>query len=262
MAYNDNVLKVDNLDFSYEENHKKTLSNINFSVSRGRFLGIIGPNGSGKTTLLKIISGILKPSRGKITVFGKELADLSIEKIAQFTSVVPQETSIIFDFKVKEVVFMGRLPFISRINGETIEDYEISREAMERAKCLSLAEKNIHEISGGEKQRVFIAKALAQTPQLLLLDEFTSQLDLNFKYEMLSLLKKSLTENSLTIISVFHDLNLASIASHRLILLNEGEIMKIGTPQEVLTEENLQKTYGVKPILINHPHLKVPQIIM
>ncbi len=177
-------------------------------------------------------------------------------------SIYSQETSVIFDFKVKEVVFMGRLPFISRINGETIEDYEISREAMERAKCLSLAEKNIHEISGGEKQRVFIAKALAQTPQLLLLDEFTSHLDLNFKYEMLSLLKKSLTENSLTIISVFHDLNLASIASHRLILLNEGEIMKIGTPQEVLTEENLQKTYGVKPILINHPHLKVPQIIM
>ena len=177
-------------------------------------------------------------------------------------SIYSQETSVIFDFKVKEVVFMGRLPFISRINGETIEDYEISREAMERAKCLSLAEKNIHEISGGEKQRVFIAKALAQTPQLLLLDEFTSHLDLNFKYELLSFLKKSLTENSLTIISVFHDLNLASIASHRFILLNEGEIVKIGTPQEVLNEENLQRVYGVKPILINHPHLKVLQIIM
>ena len=168
MACNDNVLKVDNLDFSYEENHKKTLSNINFSVSRGNFLGIIGPNGSGKTTLLKIISGILKPSRGKITVFGKELANLSIEKIAQFTSVVPQETSVIFDFKVKEVVFMGRLPFISRINGETIEDYEISREAMERAKCLSLAEKNIHEISGVKNKESLLPK-----PWLKLLNFFS-----------------------------------------------------------------------------------------
>jgi len=158
---------------------------------------------------------------------------------------------------------MGRLPFISRINGETIDDYKISRQAMEITKSLSLSEKNIHEISGGEKQRVFIAKALAQTPQLLLLDEFTSHLDLNFKYEMLNLLKQSLTENSLSIISVFHDLNLASIASHRLILLNEGKIVKIGTPQEVLNEENLQRVYyGVRPILINHPHLEVPQVIM
>jgi len=157
---------------------------------------------------------------------------------------------------------MGRLPFISRINGETIDDYKISRQAMEITKSLSLSEKNIHEISGGEKQRVFIAKALAQTPQLLLLDEFTSHLDLNFKYEMLNLLKQFLTENSLSIISVFHDLNLASIASHRLILLNEGKIVKIGTSQEVLNEENLQRVYGVRPMLINHPNLKVPQVIM
>lgn len=262
MDYKNNILKIENIGFSYENNHQETISNISFSVCRGEFLGIIGPNGSGKTTLLKLISGILKPSRGKIIAFGQELANLSIEKIAQFTSVVPQETSVIFDFKVKEVVFMGRLPFISRINGETIDDYKISRQAMETTKSISLSEKNIHEISGGEKQRVFIAKALAQTPQLILLDEFTSHLDLNFKYEMLNLLKQSLTEKTLSIISVFHDLNLASIASHRLILLNEGKIENIGTPQEVLNEENLQKVYGVKPILINHPHLKVPQVIM
>jgi len=177
-------------------------------------------------------------------------------------SIYSQETSVIFDFKVKEVVFMGRLPFISRINGETIEDYEISREAMERAKCLSLAEKNIHEISGGEKQRVFIAKALAQTPQLLLLDEFTSHLDINYKHEVVKFFKKVLEDDKIIIISAFHDLNLASILSNRLILLNEGRIEKIGTPQEVINEENLQRVYRVRPILINHPHLKVPQIIM
>jgi len=157
---------------------------------------------------------------------------------------------------------MGRLPFISRFKGETLEDYQISREAMKKTQSLPLSENNIQEISGGERQRVFMAKALAQTPQLLLLDEFTSHLDLNFRYEMLNLLKKSLKEEKLTIISVFHDLNLASISSHRLILLNEGKIEKIGTPQEVLNEENLQKVYGVKPILINHPCLKVPQVIM
>jgi len=261
MSISETILKIENVDFSYNGN-QKTLSKISFSVSRGELLGIIGPNGSGKTTLLKIVSGILKPNKGNMLLLNQNLNNLSIEKIAKFISVVPQDTWVTFSFKAKEVVFMGRLPYISRLKGETLEDYQISQEAMVKTQSLPLSEKNIQKISGGERQRVFIAKALAQTPQLLLLDEFTSHLDLNYKYEMLNLLKKALTEEGLTIISVFHDLNLASIASHRLILLNEGKIEKIGTPQEVLNEENLQKVYGVKPILIDHPYLKVPQVIM
>jgi len=261
MADNNNILTLKGVHFSYNDN-REILSDINFSLSKGELLGIIGPNGSGKTTLLKVISGILKPNKGNIFLQGQDLNNFSIEKIAKFISVLPQDTWVTFNFKAKEVVFMGRLPYISRLKGEALEDYQISREAMKKTHSLSLSENNIQEISGGERQRVFMAKALAQTPQLLLLDEFTSHLDLNFRYEMLNLLKKSLAENSLSIISVFHDLNLASIASHRLILLNEGKIEKIGTPQEVLNEENLQKVYGVKPILINHPHLKVPQVIM
>ena len=261
MSFPETILKIEEVNFSYND-YQKTLSNISFSVSRGELLGIIGPNGSGKTTLLKIISGILKPGKGNIVLLGENLNKFSIKKISKFVSVVPQDTWIAFSFKAKEVVFMGRIPYISRIKGETIEDYRISREAMVKTQSLPLSEKNIQKISGGERQRVFIAKALTQTPQLLLLDEFTSHLDLNYKYEMLNLLKKARKEEGLTIISVFHDLNLASIASHRLILLNEGKIEKIGTPQEVLNEENLQKAYGVKPILINHPDLKVPQVIM
>jgi len=261
MSFPETILKVEKVNFSYN-GYQKTLSNISFSVSRGELLGIIGPNGSGKSTLLKIISGILKPGKGNIVLLGKNLNKFSIKKISKFVSVVSQDTWIAFNFKAKEVVFMGRIPYISRIKGETLEDYRISREAMVKTQSLPLSEKNIQKISGGERQRVFIAKALAQTPQLLLLDEFTSHLDLNYKYEMLNLLKKALKEEGLTIISVFHDLNLASIASNRLILLNEGNIEKIGTPQEVLNEENLQKVYGVKPILINHPSLEVPQVIM
>ena len=261
MSFPETILKVEKVNFSYN-GYQKTLSNISFSVSRGELLGIIGPNGSGKSTLLKIISGILKPGKGNIVLLGENLNKFSIKKISKFVSVVSQDTWIAFNFKAKEVVFMGRIPYISRIKGETLEDYRISREAMVKTQSLPLSEKNIQKISGGERQRVFIAKALAQTPQLLLLDEFTSHLDLNYKYEMLNLLKKALKEEGLTIISVFHDLNLASIASNRLILLNEGNIEKIGTPQEVLNEENLQKVYGIKPMLINHPDLKVPQIIM
>lgn len=261
MADNNFILTLKGVHFSYHDN-REILSNINFCLPKGELLGIIGPNGSGKTTLLKIISGILRPKKGEISLLNQNLNKLPIEQIAKFISVVPQDTWVTFNFKAKEVVFMGRLPYISRLRGETLEDYQISREAMQKTHSLSLAENNIQEISGGERQRIFMAKALAQTPQLLLLDEFTSHLDLNYKYEMSNLLKKALKEEELTIISVFHDLNLASILSHRLILLNEGKIEKIGTPQEVLNEENLRKVYGVNPILIDHPDLKVPQVIM
>jgi iron complex transport system ATP-binding protein len=261
MTDNSNILTLKGVHFSYHDN-REILSDINFHLPKGELLGIIGPNGSGKTTLLKVISGILKPKKGRISLLNQNLNTLPIEQIAKFISVVPQDTWVTFNFKAKEVVFMGRLPYISRLKGETLEDYKISREAMKKTHSLALAEYNIQEISGGERQRVFMAKALAQTPQLLLLDEFTSHLDLNYKYEMLSLLKKALKKEELTIISVFHDLNLASIASHRLLLLNKGKIEKIGIPQEVLTNEIIQKAYGVNPILINHPDLNVPQVIM
>jgi iron complex transport system ATP-binding protein len=262
-VFSDNsLLTLKEINFSYSHHHRKILTDINFSLFKGELLGIIGPNGSGKTTLLKIISGILKPNYGNIFLLGQKLNNLSLKKIAQFISVVPQDTWVSFNFKAKEVVLMGRLPYISRLKGETLEDYQISYRAMKKTHSLPLSEQKIQEISGGERQRVFIAKALAQTPQLLLLDEFTSHLDLNYKYEMLNLFKKSIQEEGLTIISVFHDLNLASIASDRLLLLNNGRIEQIGTVQEVLNSENLQKVYGIRPILINHPLLKVPQIMM
>ncbi|MCK5768028.1 MAG: ABC transporter ATP-binding protein, partial [Candidatus Atribacteria bacterium] len=198
-------LTLKGICFSYTKN-RETLSDINFSLSKAKLLGIIGPNGSGKTTLLNIISGILKPNKGEIFLQNQNLNYLSIEKIARLISVVPQNTWVTFNFKVKEVVFMGRMPYIPRIKGESLKDYEISREAMIKTHSLSLSENNIQEISGGERQRVFLAKALAQTPQLLLLDEFTSHLDLNYKYEMLNLLKNTLKKENLTIISTFHDL--------------------------------------------------------
>ena len=261
MAIYQDFLTVKNIYFSYTVN-QEILSDINFSLPKSQLLGIIGPNGSGKTTLLNIISGILKPDKGEVFLQNQNLNHLSIEKIAKLISVVPQNTWVTFNFKAKEVVFMGRMPYISRIKGESLKDYEISREAMIKTHSLSLSENNIQEISGGERQRIFLAKSLAQTPQLLLLDEFTSHLDLTYKYEMLNLLKNTLKKENLTIISTFHDLNLASIISDRLLLLDNGKIEKIGTPKEVLNEKNLYKTYKVKPILINHPRFNVPQVIM
>jgi len=261
MAIYQDFLTVKNIYFSYTAN-QEILSDINFSLPKSQLLGIIGPNGSGKTTLLNIISGILKPDKGEVFLQNQNLNHLPIEKIAKLISVVPQNTWVTFNFKAKEIVFMGRMPYIYRIKGESLEDYQICREAMIKTHSLSLSENNIQEISGGERQRIFLAKSLAQTPQLLLLDEFTSHLDLTYKYEMLNLLKNTLKKENLTIISTFHDLNLASIISDRLLLLDNGKIEKIGTPKEVLNEKNLYKTYKVKPILINHPQFNVPQVIM
>ncbi|GAB4115025.1 MAG: ABC transporter ATP-binding protein [Candidatus Caldatribacteriota bacterium] len=261
MSISNYILTVKRVSFSYHQQNK-TLSDLNFSVPKGEFWGIIGPNGSGKTTLLKIICGILKPDQGKVYFEDQDLNTLPRREIAKIISVVPQDTWVSFNFKVKEIVFMGRLPYIDRWKGETLEDYRIAKETMKKTKSFPLAEKNIFQISGGERQRVFLAKALAQTPKLLLLDEFTSHLDLNYQYEMLKVLKNILYEERLTIISVFHDLNLASISSHRLLLLNQGRIERMGKPEEVLTSENLQRVYGMKPNLIRHPEFGVPQVLL
>ena len=150
-------LTLKDICFSYNGIHD-ILTEINFSLKGGEILGVIGPNGSGKTTLLNVISGILKPKKGVILVQNQNLSLLSIEKIAKFISVVPQNTWVTFNFKAEEVVFMGTMPFISRIKGECAKDYQISREAMKKTHCLSLSGKNIQHISGGERQRVFWQK--------------------------------------------------------------------------------------------------------
>jgi iron complex transport system ATP-binding protein len=254
------IISLENVTFSY--NQKPVLQDINWSVEPGQFMGIIGPNGSGKTTLLKLISGILTPQKGNIKLFNENIKTIPRKKMAKIVSVVPQESYIAYNYKVKEVVFMGRIPYINQWRGETIQDYQISKEAMEKTDSLIHAEKGIHQISGGERQRVYLARALAQSPKILILDEFASHLDLNYKYEIIKILQEALRKEVMGIISVFHDLNLASYCSDQLILLNQGSIERKGTPQEVINEQTLKKVYRTKPYIIQHPELSIPQIIM
>lgn len=260
MSSNESIISLEGVSFTY--NQHPVLQDINLSILPGQFIGIIGPNGSGKTTLLKLISGILSPKQGKIKIFNEDIDTISRKKIAKMISLVPQDSFISYNYKVKEVVFMGRIPFINQWRGETALDYQISREAMEKTDSLCYAEKGIHQISGGEAQRVYIARALAQSPKILMLDEFTSHLDLSYKYEIVKILQDSLKEKVQCIISVFHDLNLASYCSDQLILLNEGIIEEIGTPQEVINEYNLKKVYRAKNHIVQHPELAIPQVIM
>ncbi|MDD4363858.1 MAG: ABC transporter ATP-binding protein [Atribacterota bacterium] len=254
------IITFNDVSFTYEKT--PILQDINLSVFSGEFIGIIGPNGSGKTTLLKLISGILKPQDGQIQILNKDITAISRKKLAKIISVVPQESHIAYNYKAKEVVFMGRIPHIEKWHGETLLDYEISKDAMKKTDSLCHADKGIFQISGGEMQRVYIARALAQTPKILLLDEFTSHLDLNYKYEIIKILKNTFQEGIKCIISVFHDLNLASYCADRLILLNKGKIEKTGTVREVINNDNLKKVYKTKAHIIEHPELAIPQVII
>jgi len=254
------IISLKKVNFSYDQ--QSVLQDIDLSVFAGEFIGIIGPNGSGKTTLLKLISGILRPQSGHIQLFNQDISFISRKKIAKIISVVPQDSYVTYNYKVKEIVFMGRIPYINQWQGETISDYRISRNAMEKTDSLCHAEKGIHQISGGEMQRVYIARALAQSPKILMLDEFASHLDLNYKYEMIRILKDTLQEEVKCIISVFHDLNLASFCADRLILLDKGKIEISGAPQQVINNENIKKVYHSKANIIQHPELAIPQVIM
>ena len=254
------IVSLEGVSFSY--NSQPVLQEINLSLFPGKFIGIIGPNGSGKTTMLKLISGILTPQKGEVKVDNRNVRTIPRREMAKIISMVPQESYVAYNYKIKEIVFMGRIPYINQWKGETIPDYQISYDAMERTDSLGYAEKRIHQISGGEKQRVQIARALAQTPRILMLDEFTSHLDLSYKYEISKILQDALKKELKCIISVFHDLNLASVCSDQLILLNKGRIETIGTPQEVINEYNLKKVYRTKPYIIQHPELSIPQVIM
>ncbi len=251
-------IEIQRLSVKY---YKETiLSNLNLEVAKGSFTGIIGPNGSGKTTLLKCISKELSPVSGRILIAGEELSTISTRELAGFMGVVPQKWEANFPFTASEVVMMGRFPHLKRFAKESEYDRMVVREAMIQANILSLAERPITEMSGGELQRVIIAQALAQSPQILLLDEPTSHLDINHSLEICELLKNLVITKGLTVVAVLHDLNLASRYCETLVLLKGGRVYAKGAPEEVLTPENLEAVFGVKvriqqEILTGKPHI-------
>ncbi len=224
------------------------LRGVDLEVDEGDFIGLIGPNGSGKTTLLRAIGRVLKPWEGRILLQGQDIYRTDHKAIAQVVATVPQETPITFGFTVREVVMMGRLPHLKRFAREQSRDIEVVEEAMQRAGAAQLADRSIAELSGGEKQKVIIAQALAQEPRLLLLDEPTSHLDISHQLEILDLIK-SLTGQGLAVISVFHELNLAAQYSDRVVLLAGGLVRATGSPEEVITTENLRAHFNVTAVI-------------
>lgn len=256
-AANFPVVKVKNLCCSFGE--KEILHNINIDFSKGGFYSIIGSNGSGKTTLLKNIASSLAPNKNTVFIEGMDVLNFKNKALAKKLSVVPQNTSLDFDFSVLDIVLMGRNPYISRFQDESKEDYNIAKEAMKMTSTWELKDKCINQLSGGEQQRVIIARALAQDTDIILLDEPISHLDIYHQVEILDTIKS--INKKVTVIAVLHDLNLAAQYSDYLVLINKGSIVALGTPEEVLTEENIKKVYNINICIINNPVTGKPHII-
>ena len=260
MLSNSNSIFMNKVSFSYFNG--LVLRDIELSITDGEMVGLIGPNGCGKTTLLKLASGILSPVRGEISLGGVSLRKLSRKKVAQHVAVVPQYFNIPFAFTVEEVVLLGRTPFVSAISGETRKDHEMSAIALELAGISNLQNRYFNDLSGGERQKVILAMALAQEPKLLLLDEPTTHLDISHQVEILELVKRLNREQRVTVIAAMHDLNLASLFFNRLVLLKEGSIIADGSPQEVLTESIIQEVFSASVKISRHPVTSVPHIVV
>jgi iron complex transport system ATP-binding protein len=222
-----------------------TLAGVSLNVERGGFVGLLGPNGCGKTTLLKLLGGTLAPQAGTVTLDGKPLAGLSRRHIAQQIAIVPQETHPMFDFTVMEMVLMGRHPHLETFAIEGPADVAIAHEALAATGTVHLTERAFMTLSGGEKQRVVIASALAQSPDVLLLDEPTASLDLGYQIEIAALLRRLNRERQVTLVVATHDLNLAASLCDRLVLLKAGRSLAAGATAAVLTPANIRTLYGV-----------------
>jgi len=236
------ILEVKNLSFSYDGT--EVISDLDFKVYKGDFISILGPNGSGKSTLINLISKVLKCYKGSIEVFGKDIEKISSRDIAKLIAVVPQYSNPGFNFTVKEMVLMGRFPYISRFGSEKKEDTEAAENVMKKTKILELAKKKFSELSGGEKQRIIIAQALCQNTPLILLDEPTSHLDINFQIEIMDLFFKLNRNEGKTVVGVFHDINLAANYSREIILLKQGRIWLHGDVATTITKENIKSVFN------------------
>lgn len=252
-------LKIENLICGYNSFH---LDSLNFGISKGDFAGIIGPNGSGKTTLFKAITGELKIKNGIITLNDKILTQLSIREKARTIAVVTQHTESV-PISVEEYVLMGRMPYRSDFQFfETREDYEVTEKYMKLTDVYRFKDKPMNQLSGGERQLAGIARALTQEPQLLLLDEPTSQLDISHQIQVLNLVQELNTKMGLTVLIIIHDLNLASEYCDYLLLMNKGKIWKKGTPAEVLDYKTIEEVYKTVVFTQENPLSRKPAIFL
>jgi len=245
------MLEIKNLNFSY--GNISVLKEITFTAMAGEFITIIGPNGAGKSTLIKMIDGILHAGQSEILLEGVPISNFSRKELAQKIAYLPQDSKFAFDYTIREVVMMGRFPYLKGVHTYTAGDLHIVKEMMILMEIEQFSDRSFNELSGGEKQRVLIASALAQQPNIILLDEPTSALDLHHQIAIYHILKKLQREQNLTIIVVTHDINLAAQYCERMTLMGNGMIIRDDTPENVLQFNLLQEIFGVKVYIDINP---------
>jgi iron complex transport system ATP-binding protein len=265
------ALTVEDVSFRYsatQSGRPWTVERMSFDVAFGEVVGIVGPNGSGKSSLLKLLAGLLRPESGTIRLAGPAINNLTPLAIARILAMVPQEQAQVFPFTVAETVVMGRFPhrqagwWSMGMEVERGEDLAAAHQAMVETDVVDLADRLVSDVSGGERQRVMIARALAQEPRILLLDEPTAFLDLNHQIELCSLIQRLAKERSLTVVLVSHDLNVASLLCNRLVMVKDGKICAQGTPAETIRPEVLRAVYGCDVVVDSHPQRGVPRVTL
>ena len=240
-------IQTDTIQVSFGS--KTILHDISLAIQDKEFVGIIGPNGSGKSTFLKCLYRVLQPSGGKIYFDGTELSSLSHRDTALKMAVVAQHSTVNFDFSVLEMVLMGRSPYKGLLDRDQLDDYEIARHALSEVGLSDFESRNFNTLSGGEQQRVILARALAQRTECLVLDEPTNHLDIKYQLELMTIVKRL----DATVVSAIHDLNLAAIYCDRIIALKDGHIVCSGTPQDVLSSDTIRHIYGVSAMVQTLP---------
>jgi len=245
------ILDIKNISLNIRD--KSILSYVSFSVAAGEFFVIIGPNGAGKTSLLKVLSGLQKAQQGAVIIKDKDISRYGRRSLSQIMAIVPQQIEVGFPFSVTDAVVMGRSPHLGIFGMEDKNDFRIAEEAMRFTEVSHLADRKLFQLSGGELQRVIIARAICQQPEVILLDEPTTALDPSHQLKIMDLMEKFRREHGTTIVMVSHDLNLASMYGDRLLLLKEGKVVKTGDPKSVLNKELLEESYGCRILVDKSP---------
>jgi iron complex transport system ATP-binding protein len=246
------MLQTDHI--TYTVNGRNLLHEVSLTLNAGEIVGLIGPNGAGKSTLLRVAAGLLRPTKGRVTLCGEPMARFKPRDVARWIALVSQSSNFEAAFTVREVVLMGRNPYLSRFQIEGTRDREIVQAALVATDTAYLADRLITTLSGGERQRVFLARALAQEPDILLLDEPTTHLDIRHQLDLLTLVGRLARERNLGVLIALHELPLAARYCERLILLHNGEIAAQGTPEAVLSRENLATVFQIAALPYRDPY--------
>jgi iron complex transport system ATP-binding protein len=255
-------LELRTIEAGYSHGGALVLHGVSLEARAGEVVALIGPNGSGKSTLLRVAAGVLRPSSGQALIEGDDLARLPVKERARRVAVVPQEGPVPNGMFVREVVALGRTPYVRLLLGPTAHDRHAVDDALSAVGLQDFAQRRVDELSGGERQRVVLARALAQEPRLLLLDEPTANLDLHHQVAMLELVRGLTRDQGLAVVAAVHDLQLAALYCDRVILLSKGRVVSLGAPETVLTPPLLLETFGQRVVLSAHPTHGVPLVAL